>query len=55
MRKAIFPGHLIPFRGHEDIIKEGISLFDETVLVSMPKKYMFPLEERKDFIEETLK
>ncbi|MEL1242382.1 pantetheine-phosphate adenylyltransferase [Flavobacterium flavipallidum] len=59
MRKAIFPGSFDPItRGHEDIIKRGIPLFDEIVIaigINAEKKYMFPLEERKRFIEETFK
>ena len=59
MRKAIFPGSFDPITlGHEDIIKRGISLFDEIVIaigVNAEKKYMFSLEERKQFIEETFK
>jgi pantetheine-phosphate adenylyltransferase len=59
MKKAIFPGSFDPITlGHEDIIKRGISLFDEIVIaigVNAEKKYMFTLEERKRFIEETFK
>lgn len=59
MKKAIFPGSFDPITsGHEDIIKRGIPLFDEIVIaigVNAEKKYMFPLEERKRFIEETFK
>jgi pantetheine-phosphate adenylyltransferase len=59
MKKAIFPGSFDPFTlGHEDIINRGISLFDEIVIaigVNAEKKYMFSLEERKHFIEETFK
>jgi pantetheine-phosphate adenylyltransferase len=59
MRKAIFPGSFDPITlGHEDIIKRGISLFDEIVIaigVNAEKKYMFSLDERKRFIEETFK
>ncbi|MDN3673624.1 pantetheine-phosphate adenylyltransferase [Flavobacterium branchiarum] len=59
MRKAIFPGSFDPITlGHEDIIKRGISLFDEVIVaigVNAEKKYMFSLEERKRFIEETFK
>ena len=59
MRKAIFPGSFDPITlGHEDIIKRGISLFDEIVIaigINAEKKYMFSLEERKRFIEETFK
>jgi len=59
MRKAIFPGSFDPITlGHEDIIKRGIPLFDEIIIaigVNAEKKYMFSLEERKRFIEETFK
>ena len=59
MKKAIFPGSFDPITlGHEDIIKRGISLFDEIVIaigVNAEKKYMFSLDERKRFIEETFK
>jgi pantetheine-phosphate adenylyltransferase len=59
MRKAIFPGSFDPITlGHEDIIKRGVSLFDEIVIaigVNSEKKYMFSLEDRKRFIEETFK
>lgn len=59
MRKAIFPGSFDPITlGHEDIIKRGISLFDEIVIaigINAEKKYMFSLEDRKRFIEETFK
>ena len=59
MRKAIFPGSFDPITlGHEDIIRRGITLFDEIVIaigVNAEKKYMFSLEERKQFLEETFK
>ncbi|QBN18440.1 pantetheine-phosphate adenylyltransferase [Flavobacterium nackdongense] len=59
MRKAIFPGSFDPITlGHEDIIRRGIPLFDEIVIaigVNAEKKYMFSLEERQRFIEETFK
>jgi pantetheine-phosphate adenylyltransferase len=59
MRKAIFPGSFDPITlGHEDIIRRGISLFDEIVIaigINAEKKYMFSLEERKRFVEETFK
>ena len=59
MRKAIFPGSFDPTTlGHEDIIRRGIPLFDEIVIaigVNAEKKYMFSLEDRKRFIEETFK
>jgi pantetheine-phosphate adenylyltransferase len=59
MRKAIFPGSFDPITlGHQDIIKRAIPLFDEIVIaigINAEKKYMFALEERKKFIEETFK
>ena len=59
MKKALFPGSFDPLTlGHFDIIKRAISLFDEIVIaigVNAEKKYMFTLDERKRFIEETFK
>lgn len=56
MKKAIFPGSFDPItKGHFDIIKRGISLFDEVIVaigINAEKKYMFTLEDRKRFIEE---
>lgn len=58
-KKAIFPGSFDPItNGHYDIIKRGVSLFDEIIVaigVNAEKKYMFSLEERKRFIEEAFK
>lgn len=55
MRKAIFPGSFDPITlGHFDLIKRSIPLFDEIVVaigINAEKKYMFSLEERKQFIE----
>lgn len=59
MRKAIFPGSFDPItNGHYDIIKRGISLFDEVIIaigINAEKKYMFSLDDRKRFIEEAFK
>ena len=57
MKRAIFPGSFDPITlGHYDIIKRGVTLFDEIIVaigVNADKKYMFSLEERKKFIEDT--
>jgi pantetheine-phosphate adenylyltransferase len=56
MKIAVFPGSFDPITlGHYDIIKRGSTLFDKIIIaigVNAEKKYMFPLEERKRFIEE---
>jgi pantetheine-phosphate adenylyltransferase len=59
MKKAIFPGSFDPITlGHEDIIKRGISLFDEIVIaigVNAEKKYMFSLDERNALLKKLSK
>jgi len=59
MKRAIFPGSFDPITNvHFDIIKRGISLFDEVIVaigVNAEKKYMFSLEDRQKFIEESFK
>lgn len=59
MKRAVFPGSFDPITlGHYDIIKRGVSLFDEIVVaigVNASKNYMFSLEDRKRFIEEAFK
>jgi len=56
MRRAIFPGSFDPLTlGHSDIIMRGVTLFDELIIaigVNAEKKYMFSLEERKQFVEK---
>lgn len=57
MRKAIFPGSFDPItNGHYDIIRRGLPLFDEIVVaigINAEKKYMFSLDDRKRFIEQS--
>lgn len=59
MKRAIFPGSFDPLTlGHYDIIKRGITLFDELIIavgINADKKYMFSLDERKKFIIEAFK
>lgn len=59
MRRAVFPGSFDPITlGHYDIIKRGLPLFDEIIIaigVNAEKKYMFSLDDRKRFIEESFK
>jgi pantetheine-phosphate adenylyltransferase len=56
MKKALFPGSFDPLTlGHYDIIKRGVTLFDEVIVaigVNADKKYMFSLEERTQFIKD---
>lgn len=56
MKIAVFPGSFDPITlGHYDIIKRGSTLFDKVIVaigINAEKKYMFPLDERKRFIEE---
>ncbi len=59
MRRAVFPGSFDPITlGHYDIIERGLTLFDEIIIaigINADKKYMFSLEERKEFIEQSFK
>ena len=57
MKRAVFPGSFDPITlGHVDIINRALPLFDEIIIaigVNTAKKYMWTLEERKVFIENT--
>lgn len=59
MKRAIFPGSFDPITlGHYDIINRGVKLFDQLIIaigVNAEKKYMFSLEKRKKFIENSFK
>ncbi len=57
MRKAVFPGSFDPITlGHVDIIERALPLFDEIIVaigINADKKYMWTLDERKSFLENT--
>ncbi len=57
MRRAVFPGSFDPLTlGHTDIINRALTLFDEIIIAignNTSKKYMFSLEQRVKFIEQT--
>jgi pantetheine-phosphate adenylyltransferase len=59
MKRAIFPGSFDPLTsGHYEIITRGVTLCDELIIaigVNDDKKYMFSLEERKKFIEDSFR
>tara|TARA_A100001015_G_scaffold138803_1_gene153817 strand:+ start:2610 stop:3062 length:453 start_codon:yes stop_codon:yes gene_type:complete len=57
MQRALFPGSFDPITlGHLDVIERALPFFDEIVIaagVNIDKKYMFPVEQRMQFIEKT--
>jgi pantetheine-phosphate adenylyltransferase len=57
MKKAVFPGSFDPITlGHIDIVERALPLFDEIVVAighNASKKYMWSLEDRLRFLEET--
>lgn len=56
---AIFPGSFDPITiGHVDIVKRAVPLFDEIIIaigVNTQKKYLFPLEQRIEWIQQVFK
>lgn len=58
-RIAVFPGSFDPITlGHYDIIERAVPLFDKIIVAigqNAQKNYMFSLEQRKKWIEESLK
>lgn len=58
-KSACFPGSFDPFtKGHEDIIRKGLGLFDEIVIAvgtNSTKNYLFPLEKRLQHIKSCFK
>ncbi len=55
-KTALFPGSFDPITlGHESIIRRALPLFDEIIIaigINSEKKYYFPLEKRKAWIEQ---
>lgn len=51
---AIFPGSFDPItKGHVDVVQRALPLFDELIIaigVNTQKKYLFPLEQRIEWI-----
>lgn len=58
-RIAIFPGSFDPItKGHESIIRRALPLFDKVVVaigVNSTKKYLFSLEQRKQWLADIFK
>ncbi len=57
-RIAVFPGSFDPITlGHLDIIERAVPLFDKIIVAigqNATKNYMFSLEQRKEWLEESL-
>ncbi len=56
-RIAVFPGSFDPVTvGHVNIVERALPLFDQVVVaigVNTTKKYMFPLEQRLEWLKRT--
>jgi pantetheine-phosphate adenylyltransferase len=56
---AIYPGSFDPVtNGHLDILERGLKLFDKiivAILTNPGKKFLFPLEERREMLEVSMK
>ncbi len=54
---AVFPGSFDPItKGHENIIIRSLSLFDKVIVgvgVNIDKRYVFSVDQRKKWIDET--
>ena len=59
MKTAVFPGSFDPVTlGHYDIVERATKLFDKIIIAighNVQKKYMFALEQRKEFLRNTFK
>ena len=58
MKIAVFPGSFDPITlGHYDIIERAAALFDKVIIAigqNSQKKYMFPIEKRMEFIQNSV-
>ncbi len=56
---AIYPGSFDPVtNGHLDIVERGLKLFDKiivAILTNPGKQFLFPLKERREMLEESMK
>lgn len=56
MKRAVFPGSFDPItKGHENILRRALPLFDEVVIgvgINSQKRPMFPLQQRIDWLEK---
>ena len=56
---AVYPGSFDPItNGHVDIIKRGLRMFDELIILvayNLNKKTLFSVEERQGMIQEVIK
>ncbi|GAB4498524.1 MAG: pantetheine-phosphate adenylyltransferase [Saprospiraceae bacterium] len=56
MKIAVFPGSFDPITiGHVDLVKRALPLFDKIVVavgVNSIKKYLFPLDQRLDWLRQ---
>jgi pantetheine-phosphate adenylyltransferase len=56
---AVYPGSFDPItNGHVDIIKRGLRMFDELIVLiayNQNKKALFTVEERREMIQEVIK
>ncbi len=56
---AVYPGSFDPItNGHVDIIKRGLRMFDELIILiayNRSKKALFSVEERREMIQEVIK
>jgi pantetheine-phosphate adenylyltransferase len=59
MKVAVYPGSFDPItNGHVDIIKRGLRMFDELIILiayNRNKKTLFSVEERTEMIREVIK